>query len=174
MNQPIKNQKGFTLIELVLFISLSAIVVGVTSYIMVNQIDAYSFVSNRQETLSDSRYAFNRAASELIFLDTAEITGIAASQIDFIDQNGLNTNFSSGASAEVAGEMALYRGNEILIDPIASLTFNYLDQNGLETAVIGEIRQILMTVTTEPVANEGALTLTTRVVPRNFVYENYQ
>lgn len=168
------NQKGFTLIELVLFISLSAIVVGATSYIMVNQLDAYSFISNRQETLSDSRYAFNRAASELIFLDTAEITAIAADQIDFVDQNGFNATFSTGASTESAGGLALYRGNEILIDPITSLTFTYLDQNGAETAVIGEIRQILMTVTTEPVANEGALTLSTRVIPRNFVYENYQ
>ena len=125
------NEKGFTLIELVLFISLSAIVVGTASYVMVNQIDAYSFISNRQETLSDSRYAFNRAASELIYLDTAEITAIAADQIDFVDRNGLAANFSTGASAESAGSLALYRGNEILVDPITSLTFTYLDANAL-------------------------------------------
>ncbi|MDO8518976.1 MAG: prepilin-type N-terminal cleavage/methylation domain-containing protein [Deltaproteobacteria bacterium] len=165
------NNRGFTMIEMVLYMVVAAIITGVTVHVMRTHVNAYSFITNRHTALSDVSYALNRMSYELLRVETAEITAIAADSIDFTDDDGNAASFETAANADGTG---LYRGDELLISPVTSFDLVYYDLNGIETNVIADVRSIKMTVVTAPQDTEGSITLSTMVTPRAFVYENYQ
>lgn len=166
-----KNQKGFSLIELVLYIALSGIVVGVVSQIMRVHLNSYAFIASRQSALADVRYALSRMTYELLRVETADIIAVSASEIQFVDEGGANTSFTLGASGSGQG---IFRGAELLMFPVNSFQIKYYDSAGAETAVIADIRKMELTVTTQALGDEGNITLSTMVTPRSFIYEGYQ
>lgn len=159
------------MIELILSLVICSIIVGVTSQIMKTHIDAYSFITNRHTALSDASYALNRISYELMRIKTADILAVSNTSISFVDSNGANATFATGANG---GKTALFRGAELLVTPIQSFAVAAYDQNNVLTAVIANIRKFKITITTAPVAAEGSLTLSTMITPRAFVYANYQ
>lgn len=165
------NSKGFSIIELILYISLSAIILGVTSQIMRNHVDAYSFITNRHSALSDAGYALDRIVYELLRIETADIISIDGDSIEFVDKDNNPASFKLAANGS---NMALFRGNELMVSPVQSFSIKYYDLNGNVTAVIGDIRKFEVGIVTAPVASEGSITLSTMVTPRPFLYENYQ
>ena len=166
----IKNQNGFSMIEMILSIVISGIILGVTVQVMRTHIDAYSFITNRDTALSDASYALNRMAYELLRVDTADILTIAEDSIEFTDDDGNAASFETGPSGDDDG---LFRGDELLLTPVDSLLITYYDINSVETAVIADIRKIELTLITAPLGTEGSITLKTMVTPRAFIYENY-
>ena len=166
-----KNKKGFTLIEAVLCIVISSIMVGVTSQAMIGNLTTYAFISNRQATLSDMRYAMNLMTNELTRITTATIQSISANSITFTDINGNGATYSTGMQN---GELTLLKNNEALAGPITSFTLTYRDQNNNVTASIANVRKIQLTLTSAAQSDEGTIALTTTVIPRNFLYANYQ
>lgn len=168
---PAPGIRGFSALEVVLYVALSAIIVGVTVPILRTHINAYSFITNRHTALSDVSYALNRISHELLRVETADITAIAADSIEFVDDDGIATEFSVAANGTVN---ALYRGNELLLSPVQTFAMEYYDLNNNVTANITDIRKFEITITTAAVSNEGTITLSTHVMPRAFIYENYQ
>lgn len=167
----IHNQLGFTMIELVLSLTICAIIVGVASQIMQTHINAYSFITNRHTALSDASYALNRITYELLRIKTADILAVNNNSISFLDMNGANATFATGING---GNTALFRGAELLVTPIQSFDVAAYDQNNILTMTIANIRKFKITITTAPVDTEGSLTLSTMITPRAFVYANYQ
>lgn len=167
----LQNEKGFTLVELVLYLVISSIIMLTASQSMVSNLEAYSFVSARQSNLADARYALNRIYQEVLLIDTDDIISIGGTSFQFVDADGTNTSFGLG---QVNGVTSLVRGAEALISPVGNLQISYYDQDGNVTALANEVRTIQFTITTLAVDDEGDLTLTTSVTPRKFIYANYQ
>ena len=165
------NQKGLSYMEMVLTISLGSIIMMMAAGAMTTQVTTYSMVATRQADIMDARYALNRIAGELLRVKTADITAIAADQIDFVDSGGTPANFSMGI---YNGAPALYRGAELLLPETQSFSIIYYDSLGVTTTNIPDIRQFEVAVTTADSGEEGSLVLTTRIVPREYLYANYQ
>ncbi|MBX7149267.1 hypothetical protein K1X76_09275 [bacterium] len=167
----LKTNKGFSIIEAVLTISIMSLMFGVASQAMISNLSTYAFISNRQAALSDMRYAMNLVTNELTRLSSANIQSISATSITFRDINGNNATYSSSTQN---GVTSLMKNNEKLASPISGFTLAYLDQNGNTTAAISSVRKIKVTMTSAQKDNEGNISLTTMIIPRNFLYSNYQ
>lgn len=172
----LKNHRGFTLVEVVLALVLGTIFMTTSSSMILNNIDSYQFQTSRKAALSDVRYALNRISRELRYLETTDITNIFSVKIDFLDETGTATNFRLVTSS---GNLSLYRGTLVLIDRISSFSIKYYDDQGIELvadpASIPSVRRIKVSIASEPVAQEGVITLTTTITPRDFLdYNNYR
>ena len=169
------NQKGISLVEIVLFITLSSIIGGVTMHVISNQVSAYSFITNTQNNLSDARSALTLISNELLHLDEGAILDATDTSIDFVDYNSNTTDFHT---ANNNGNTALMRGDKILLAAVESFALTYYDQNNNVIANpstnVSDIRKIQISFTTKALGNEGTLALTTTLTPRHFIYEDYQ
>ncbi|MBI2067757.1 MAG: prepilin-type N-terminal cleavage/methylation domain-containing protein [Deltaproteobacteria bacterium] len=158
------NSKGFTLVELVLAMTLITIVVAVSGFLMGRGVDAYRLVTSRTETVHQARTALVRMQKELERL--REVTHAAPDRIAFRDPNMVETDFRLEGGR-------LYRGNDILAEDITRLTFTYYRDNGNETEAAPQVRRIHLELVTESV-EAGRLSLRTDVFPRNYLYDNFQ
>ncbi len=165
------NERGFSLVEIVLSMVIVGILSGVASQVLGTSIDSYSFIKNRQAALSDVRYAVNRMAGELLKVGSADLISVSGSDIQFTDKSGVATSFQSGT---VSGKLALMRGGEVLATPIQSFSVVAYDQQGAATTVAASIRRFKVRVSTAPVDKEGSLSVTTSIFPRAFLYQGYQ
>jgi len=133
--------------------------------------DAYSFIANRQTAIADSRYALDRISTELLLIESADLISATTNQIEFEDNNGVDTSFELGS---YNGQTALMRDNEPMIVPVSNFEIKYYDDSNTETAVLDDIRKIEVAITTAEIGNEGNVVLTGSIFPRNFIYDNYQ
>lgn len=158
------------MVEVILAMLMSSLICIYAAESMMQNIDAYSFHSRQHDTLSDIRHAANRLVFELMDLGPGDITNISTTQINFTDSDGNAANFSL---AVADGQLTLFRNNLPLIDRIDSMTFKYYDNNGNELIAdpinIGSVSRIGISITTQPIDNEGEFTLETTVVPRSFL-----
>jgi hypothetical protein len=176
MIRRLKNSKGFTLVEAVLGLVMGAMVLGVTSQTLLNNMDSYTFVANRKSALGDARYAMDRMSYELLRVDSADLVAIEPTRIRFTDDTGTLTSFRLGTNGDT---LALFRDTDLLVDKISSFALTYLDNDGNTVAPdavnIPQVKRIKITLTTEEVDDEGQITLSTTVTPRVFIgYSNYQ
>jgi prepilin-type N-terminal cleavage/methylation domain-containing protein len=170
----LKCQKGFTLIEMVLYVVVSGLILATASQLLLSQVESFSFMTSRQTVVADTRYALNRITGELILIETDDISSIASDEIQFTDSTASATSFRSNTSGD---DLALFRGDEMLLDSIESFDLKYYDANDNELfsdEEINDIRRVEVTITTKEKADEGSITLTTMVIPRNFLYSGYQ
>ena len=172
----IKNQKGFSLTEVVLTLVVGGILAGVSSQTMVNNMNSYSSMANRRATVSDSRQSMNQVAFELRGLTTSKIQEITPTRISFADSSGSNTSFRLATNGST---LAIFRGNDVLLDRIDSFVLNYYNAQGqeisAEAASIPNIRRIKVSLVTSPIASEGKISLSTTITPRQFIgFANYQ
>lgn len=162
--------------ELMLSIVIAGAIFGIAAETMMRQADTYSFIANRKTSIADVRYAVKRINHELLRIESEDITSISSSGISFVDENGQNTDFSLGSDG---ADLAIFRGNDVLVPKVSAFDIEY--QTGTGTALqptedqIENIRRIKVTITTEPIGNEGAISVSTTVIPRSFIgYANYQ
>lgn len=174
----LKSQKGFTLLELVFYMTLSSIIFVVATAVLATQLEIFSNVNFRQTALANMRYGLDHMSQELLRVNhsaaSTTITSISATHIDFTDRDGIVTNFRQAANGS---EQAIYRGNDVLVSPIQSLRLQYYDQAGTEITDmtnITAIRRIKVTITSDEQSDEGTLVVTNTVTPRSLIYENYQ
>lgn len=172
----LKNSHGFTLIELLLSIVVAGTIFGIAAETMMREADTYSFITNRKTTIADVRYAMNRMSHELLRVETSDIKDISGNKIDFTDENGNTTSFKLATNGS---DLAVYRGSDILIPKVQTFTIEYQDGQGntltAEPGQISNVRRIKLSVATEAKSNEGSITLSTTVIPRDFIgYANYQ
>ncbi|MBF0104167.1 MAG: hypothetical protein HQM16_02460 [Deltaproteobacteria bacterium] len=176
MSMRLKSSGGFTLFEIVLSIVIAGIIFGVASETMIQQAKTYSFIANRKTTIADVRYAVNRMVHEIRYFETTDISSITASSMSFIDEDGQPATFSLSASG---GSLAVFRNSDVIIPKVEDFDIEYQDGTGavLEPVdgSITDVRRFKITVTTEPMDEEGSITLSTTVIPRSFLgYVNYQ
>lgn len=174
--QNIKNQNGFSLTEVVLTLVVATMIAGVSSQTMMNNVGSYAFMASRRATVADSRHSMNQISYELRGLTTAEVTEITPTKISFNDSSGSSTNFRLATNGST---LAVFRGNEVLLDRVNSFVLNYYNDQGQELSAeagnIPNIRRIKVSIVTAPVSNEGQITLSTVITPRQFIgYANYQ
>lgn len=178
MKKKIKNS-GFSLVEFILVIAVGSFIAGVTAKILNTQVDAYSFITNRQSALSDARYANNFIYNELLRMSSDGFTNCSDNSITFIDGENNSVTFQTEV---VDGTTRLMRNNDILLNSISSFSLDYFDtagnqfDNTLFNDLVNEmsnIRQVKMTIVTSPSGNESPMTLTTTVTPRVFIYDDY-
>lgn len=171
------NNRGFSMIEVILALVIGAMTVGITTESMINNVDSYVFLANRKAALGDVRYAMNRISQELLTVNTGNITTTNGTKVIFVNDSATNVEFKLAANGSKLG---VFRNADLLVDNVSSFTFIYYDANGtqldpLSAATPAATRRIKFTITTQALDNEGNITLSTIVTPRDFIgYNNYQ
>ncbi len=191
------NERGFTIVELLVGLAIGLILLGVAVKIFLVQQRAY----NVQEQLAEMQQNI-RSAMDMIVRETkmagydptgASFDGIGnnsnATSIQILadlDGDGLTTGTNEDITYTYdAGNLQIERdtggGGQPLAENITVFTFSYLNADGVGTTTSTAIRQIEITITgrtakTDPdlkrVDGEGYRygTLTTHVTPENLDY----
>lgn len=175
MHTTLKDKTGFSLFELILALLIGSLVLFGSFSLMNNYLSGYAFLANRKSALSDIRHAANRIASELMLLETSDISSISSTRLDFTDENGNATHYRLDTNGP---DLAIFRGGNLLVDRVQSLEIAYMDGNGnaLPTlpSSINSIRRIGVKIESEPLDQEGAIIIKKIITPRNFIgYENF-
>lgn len=186
----LKNNRGFSMLEMVLALVMGALIVGATSQSLLDNVDSYTFIANRKSALGDARFAMNRMTQDFLKLNSndSELNiapgGTAAIGLTFkasYDEDCDQCGYYMAANG--SGGNALWRGNgtdadqpdQILVDNISAFTLTYRDENNVITADPTLVRRITIVLSTAEVSNEGSVTLQTTVAPRSYIgYANYQ
>jgi prepilin-type N-terminal cleavage/methylation domain-containing protein len=171
-----RNIKGFTLLELILSMVVLAAIFGITAQTMIMSSENLSYIENRKTAVADIRYGINRFTQELRQVESDDIRNISSTSIEFVDQNANAVTYQLAADGS---RLSIYRDDDALIPNVASFNLRYLDAAGndlgADSLLIADIRRIQLTITTDPIGDEEAMTFSTTVVPRSFVgYTNYE
>lgn len=167
---PQVTNHGFTLVEIILSITLTAILFTLSGLILRQGLDSYAHISSRSAALQKARYAMERMVRELRRVGdepTKNIQNIQPTRITFVDDQGLTTDFN------LNGQI-LQRGNDRLLDNVISLTFTgYKDDNQV-TPAGPQVRRIGIQFSMLPLGETVSILLRTNVFIRNYMYENFQ
>lgn len=172
----VQNNKGFTLVELLLSIVIAGAIFGLAAETLIRQAETYSFITGRKTTINDLRHAMNTMSYELMRIEEGDITEIADNSIAFTDSNGEAASYNLNVYED---SMALYAGDNVLVPNVENFTIEYQDGDGtvLEATpdAVDNVKRIKITIITEPVGNEESMTVSTTIIPRDFLgYTNYQ
>lgn len=177
MQLRLKNQAGFTLIEMMLALVVGGLLLAFLSQFFLEQANTYAFVSNRKSTVSDIRYAMNRMNHELMRVDPgSDITSFDTTNVYFNDTTGTPTNYRLATLA--TGELGIYRGPDLMISNVKTFHLEYYDNSGgilnPLTSVPSDIARIQIKILSDPQLNEGDIVMRTTVTPRSVIgYQNF-
>lgn len=171
----IRDNRGFTLVEIIMYIVIAGLGMGVTYGAFSSQVDSYSNIAQRKMAMSDTRYAINRITYELMRVENSNISSITSHRVSFTDSSDSSTSFQLSGSGD---SQSLDRGTEKLLDHVKTFDVVYYDEDGnVLDAIddnISQIRKFEITVTTLAQGDEGELSLSATITPREFIYDNYQ
>ncbi|MDO8526399.1 MAG: type II secretion system protein [Deltaproteobacteria bacterium] len=166
-----RKQSGFTLVEIILSITLMGILFTLSSLVLVQGLNAYRHISARATNLNEARYALERMVRELRREgdenNIDDIKNIQSNSITFIDALGNNTSFS------LSGQNLL-RDNDLLLNNVTALVFTGYRDTGAETSSAQQVRRVRIQLTTTPPGQVASLLLVSDVFLRNYMYENFQ
>jgi prepilin-type N-terminal cleavage/methylation domain-containing protein len=77
-----KNSRGFTLVEMMVAVSVFAVSVTVITFIFLNYLNDYRFLKSQQTLVSSGRYALDMMAKEA---KEKEISSVTATTLTFSD-----------------------------------------------------------------------------------------
>ncbi len=164
----LRAQRGFTLMELVLAISLLAIMAVVGSDMIVNAFKASSSVQSSSARVSDVRYALDRMAADLREVERSFVTkqmGLtpAAStaanppvfdSLEFVRQeNGVQ--FAMVLSLDANNQLVLSRSDgaqtlsSTLLSKVEGLRFRFYEPNGTEITTLADVPVLSASMTVE-------------------------
>lgn len=185
MIKRLKNNGGFSMLEMVLALVMGSLIVGATSQSLLDNVDSYTFIANRKSALGDARYAMNRMTQELLKVkSTSNLTISNPLGIQFNDDTGTAVGFYMSGNGSSGN--ALWRGDvsdgtaddQKLVDNISAFNVSYFDANNVAVATSGDattVKRITIQLSTAAIGNEGSVSLQTTVTPRDFIgYANYQ
>ena len=159
----LNNQKGFTLIEMVIVIVLISIIAGVAAMIILEGAKSYQKEVSYSDIHNQGRLAIERMAREIRMIRSAtaaDISTMTASNIVFNDVNGTNIQFSFAGNT-------ISRSGNTLANNVQSMAFSYYQQDG--TTVAGSAAEVWYVQISLTMVNAGeTLPLRLRVHPRNF------
>ena len=157
--------KGFTLVEVVLTMTIMAVLVVVTGVLMGRAVDAYRLVAERSDLLQQGRMALMRIEKELEVL--RDVVTVQPERVQFRDADMALQEFRRDGTS-------LFRNSDLLAENVSFLSLAYYRDNGNETQSPPQVRRIHIEMTVQGAGTGGSLTLRTDVFPRNFIYENFQ
>ena len=121
------RKNGFTLIELVVVISVVGIISTIVGSILLGAIDAWTFKFNRNDILWDSRLAIDRMTREIRTIRNAtSVTTASSSQLRFIDAGNKDITYSMSSTNLNRTENGTVN---LLAENVSSLAFTYYDAN---------------------------------------------
>jgi len=127
------RKNGFTLIELVVVISVAGIVSIIIGSMLLGTIKAWTFKFNRNDILWDSRLAIDRMTREIRAIrDDTSVTTASSSQFRFIDAAGNDITYSMSSTNLNRTENGTAN---LLAENVSSMALTYYDTNGNTIAV---------------------------------------
>ena len=165
-----KKQKGFTLIELIVVITIIGIIAGVTGFILLGVADAWTFKFNRADLLADGRLALNRMTREIREVkDLTSVTTATSSQFRFTNTGNVDITYGlSGSDLDRTVDSV----TNVLAQDVSSLSFTYYDSDGdtIATPTVSpsstDIRRVQIDLALTK--NGENVYLQSQSVPRNF------
>ena len=115
---------GFTLIELVATIVITAIIAGAVSHFLLFSWNTYGFVDSRKRTLHEARLALQIMNREFRQIQNVDGVSVAtSSELKFIDYDGNVNDF-------LYSNNAIKKNGYKLADNVTAFQFRYLKTNG--------------------------------------------
>jgi prepilin-type N-terminal cleavage/methylation domain-containing protein len=170
----VQKSKGFTLIELIITIVITAIIAGMASLIIMQGVKAYTDEQSHSNVHYQAKLAVERMAREirLIRSQTAvDVPTMNATDLLFCDVTGKAVEFQLAGITLNRRESATcspltWGGWNALATGVAPLTFSYLQQDGVNAAAATNLWYVAIDVT--DVQGADTLRMRTRVHPMNF------
>lgn len=167
-----RNQKGFTLMEMVIGIVLLGILSVVGTTMISGSFTTTRVISNEHLAYSSARYAMERMVREIReiqYTTTTHVVGISSmgpGQLTFT-ASGLNSSRAVSLSY-VAPQVILTTsdGSAPLVSSVSAFNLSYLDINRQTTANVNDVRYVRIAMTISP-DQAQALSLVTQVGLRN-------
>jgi type II secretory pathway component PulJ len=164
---------GVTLTELLVAIALLSTVFAGTLAALEQGQRAYALGAARVEAQQNGRIALERLAREI---RNAGAGGVGFDAISVAERERvvLHVDRDRDGRADARGEAITWRlagtvlrrddggGAQPIVDGVRSLVLEYRDAAGRPTTIPGEVRTVVMTLTTEGAGGAGGLTLTTQ------------
>ncbi|MBI5701649.1 prepilin-type N-terminal cleavage/methylation domain-containing protein [Candidatus Saganbacteria bacterium] len=136
---PACRQAGYTLIELIIVITIVSVFSFSFAVFIAKATDAWLFVKSRESAFGSARYSLNRTLTELRRAGGAsQILVASPSECQFVDISGNTIDFKQAGSS-------LYRNNDVLASDLVSpsgLVFTYLNSTAVSTTDVLSIRAI--------------------------------
>lgn len=164
------KRSGFTLVEIILSISLIGILFAVTAFILDRGIASFASITERGRTMQDVRMAMEQMVRELITVQAGpggELTSFQSDRIQFVDSVGANAEF------RLVGN-TLNRGNNPLLNNVTALTFTGYRSDNQTTTAAPQVRRIRIQLTALPPGETAPIVWRTNVFLRTEMYENFQ
>lgn len=154
-----KSTRGFTLIELIIVITLSGILMAVVTTILATGFSAYMTGKNILDADAQGRLGIERMVRDIRTISSpTSIATASSSQLVFTDFGGTSITYQLSGTT-------LQRNSNALADGVQSLTFNYYDKDGNTTATTSLIRYIAISLNVTQ--GNTNYTLSTAVYPRD-------
>jgi len=167
MKKSMKNENGFTLIEMVISILVGSILAAAVTPIIRSTVMSYETATTVTEAFQASRIAYNRMLSELRMIpSTASVTAISSGGITFTDRDGNSVSYSTG-------NYRLLRNGFMFAENVTAFTIVPRDTAGAAltpTAQDPDVwsYEVLMTVTVRTGNDPSSVEFKGQVTPRNF------
>lgn len=163
----IKRQQGFTLVEMIIAIVITAVVMIGASRLLVQGFRGYYLGRDAVNTDWQARVAMERMTRDLRAIRSSNDIIVAnTNSIRFVDISGNDILYQVSGSQltrTLAGSSA-----DVLADNIVSLNFNYYNSSGVSTTIISAIRYIVPSlVVTYTSSNLPDYIITAGVYPWN-------
>lgn len=165
-----ESSKGFTLIELVIVITIIGIIAVVVGFILLSTVDAWTFKFNRSDLLWDGRLSMNRMVREIREIkNTTSVTTAGSSQFRFTNIDNVDITYGlGGADLNRTADGT----TNVLAENVSSLIFTYYDSSGgtITTPIVSpgatNIRRVRINLTLTK--NGENVYLQSDSMPRNF------
>ena len=160
----LKKHAGFTLIELVIVITILGIIAGIGSKILNQAFTGYLDNKNLVEADWQARLALERMQRDVRAIRSpSDITTATATQLVFVDTTGNTITYA--LSGTTLNRQTNSNTTQALADGIQSVTFSYYDQSGASTATLINICYVKISLNVT--LNNTNFTVTTAVYGRN-------
>lgn len=161
----LKIQNGFTLIELIMVIVVLGIIIGMSSSLITQGLNAFLSGEDISDANWQGQVASQRMSRDLSLIRSpTDIATASATSITFTDI------FNNSISYSLSGSSLILTQNgtaQTLADGISTLSFTYYDTNGVVTATTSLIRYIQFSINVT--LNGVNYTLATLIYPRNLI-----
>lgn len=160
------NQKGFTLIEMVLGITLMSLMIGAAALAFKPVLDVWGLTSPLNESTDITSYALSRMSFETSQIkDDTSLTVANAGRLKFTDVSNSSIDYS------LAGTN-LMRNADILARGVQSVAFSYYDINNtaITTPQVAPSKTNVWRIVIKMTVQKGgqSVTMESEVHPRNF------
>ncbi len=159
-----RNQKGFTIPELLVAVAVVGLLLAAVLFIQQGALQAYVFNSTSTETQQNARFALDRMAREI--RQASAITTAATNSITFTAQDGVTVVTYALTGTNLA------RNSQTVVGGVAALTFAYRGANDATGATAANTRRVDITIQTKSEDTPGSTmmsSLTTSVRLRNLL-----